>query len=326
MTYTKQQAITLMNTWGKDKRPFLFVIDYEMNNIILSPLDEVNKDILYDFNGISNVKSKNVEKGRLQKSPMPYSTYQIAFEKAIDQLNYGNSFLLNLTFPTQIKTPLSLEQIFHSAKAKYKLCVKSDEDKSGFVCFSPEIFIKTKNGYVYSYPMKGTIDAKLPNAKEKILEDEKELAEHYTIVDLIRNDLSIISENVEVTKFRYVDTIKTSNKELLQVSSEIRGKLPEDFTDHLGNHLFALLPAGSISGAPKKKTVEIIAAIEGQKRGYYTGITGIFDGENIDAGVMIRFIEKSGEDMFYRSGCGITYMSNCQTEYDEMIDKVYLPE
>lgn len=315
-----------MNTWGKDKRPFLFVIDYEMNNIILRPLDEVNEDVLYNFNGKSNTRPIEIKKGELKKSPMPYSRYQIAFQKAIDQLNYGNSFLLNLTFPTKIETSLSLEQIFHSAKAKYKLCVKSDGNENGFVCFSPEIFIKTNQGYIYSYPMKGTIDATIPNAKEKILADEKEMAEHYTIVDLIRNDLSIISENVEVTKFRYVDTIKTSNKELLQVSSEIRGKLPEDFNERLGTLFFALLPAGSISGAPKKKTVEIIADIENQKRGYYTGITGIFDGENIDAGVMIRFIEKQGKDMNYRSGCGITYMSNCQTEYDEMIDKVYFPE
>jgi len=87
----------------------------------------------------------------------------------------------------------------------------------------------------------------------------------------------------------------------------------------------ALLPAGSVSGAPKKKTLEIIAENETDPRGYYTGVFGIFDGENVDSAVMIRYIEKSGDKLWYRSGCGITNQSECASEYKEMIDKVYVP-
>jgi len=108
-----------------------------------------------------------------------------------EQIEYGNSFLLNLTFPSGIKTNYTLEEIFHSAKSPYKILWKDR-----FISFSPECFIKIKEDKIFSYPMKGTIDASINNAREKILEDKKEEAEHYTIVDLIRNDLSMVSTKV----------------------------------------------------------------------------------------------------------------------------------
>jgi para-aminobenzoate synthetase component 1 len=85
------------------------------------------------------------------------------------------------------------------------------------------------------------------------------------------------------------------------------------------------LPAGSISGAPKKKTVEIIKDAEGYERGYFTGIFGIFDGKDLDSSVMIRFIESIDSKLCYKSGGGITFMSKPELEYQEMIDKVYVP-
>lgn len=173
--------------------------------------------------------------------------------------------------------------------------------------------------------MKGTIDAGLPDAGKSILENEKESREHNTIVDLIRNDLSMITEKVRVTNFRYITKIKTHKNELLQVSSEITGKLPPDWKNNFGNLLLKLLPAGSVSGAPKQKTLEIIRETEGQKRGYYTGVFGIFDGESLDSAVMIRYIEKTVDGYRYRSGGGITALSVEEEEYTELIDKIYVP-
>ncbi|OGU77880.1 MAG: hypothetical protein A2279_07140 [Stygiobacter sp. RIFOXYA12_FULL_38_9] len=86
-----------------------------------------------------------------------------------------------------------------------------------------------------------------------------------------------------------------------------------------------MLPAGSISGAPKKKTVEIIQNAEKLERGYYTGVFGYYDGNNLDSAVMIRFIEQTAEGLVYRSGGGITFMSDVNSEYQELIDKVYVP-
>ena len=93
----------------------------------------------------------------------------------------------------------------------------------------------------------------------------------------------------------------------------------------MGDIIFTLLPAGSISGAPKNKTVEIILETEQYDRNYYTGIFGVFDGNNIDSGVMIRFIEQTPDGLVYKSGGGITALSNMDDEYNEIINKIYVP-
>ena len=173
--------------------------------------------------------------------------------------------------------------------------------------------------------MKGTIDANYPDAKTTLLSSKKEVAEHHTIVDLIRNDLSMVAKNVRVERFQYIDHIRTNNRELLQMSSEISGELPADYHEHLGDIIFKLLPAGSISGAPKPKTIEIIKQAEQYDRGYFTGVFGIFDGKDIDSGVMIRFIEKTKDGYVYKSGGGITSQSDCKQEYQELINKIYVP-
>lgn len=173
--------------------------------------------------------------------------------------------------------------------------------------------------------MKGTIDAGIENAEEIILNDSKEKCEHATIVDLIRNDLSIVSKNVKLEKYRYLEYIKTYNKTLIQVSSKITGILSKDYKNHIGDTLISLLPAGSISGAPKKKTLEIINKVEKYKRGYYTGVFGYFDGVNLESSVMIRFIEKTSKGLIFKSGGGITFLSEAYKEYNELIDKVYVP-
>jgi para-aminobenzoate synthetase component 1 len=151
------------------------------------------------------------------------------------------------------------------------------------------------------------------------------MAEHVTIVDLIRNDLSAIANNVQVTRFRYLEEIRTMQKNLLQVSSEIQGDLPDGYQRTLGDIVVQLLPAGSVSGAPKCKTLEIIRMAEKEPRGYYTGVVGLFDGRTLDSGVMIRFLEYHDNTLYYRSGGGITVQSAVETEYQEAIDKIYVP-
>ncbi len=125
--------------------------------------------------------------------------------------------------------------------------------------------------------MKGTIDASVDNAEEVILSDKKETAEHITIVDLLRNDLNMVSENVKVEKFRYIDRLKTNFKELLQVSSVITGELDKGYPDNLDDIFEKLLPAGSITGAPKRKLLKLLKEAENYSRGYYTGVFGYYD-------------------------------------------------
>jgi len=312
-----------MNTWGQEKVPFLFMVDFEMERpqiIRLSDVDE--SSVLFDINGFTNGKnlSNSEEPILLEKSPITFKDYQQKFDTVLQHLEYGDSFLTNLTVKTEIKIDHPLQDIFHFSKAKYKLLLANQ-----FLVFSPETFVKIKDGKIFSFPMKGTIDSSIPNAKEVILNNQKELSEHVTIVDLIRNDLSLVARHVEVNRFRYVEEIRTHSKSLLQVSSEISGELPPDYKAHLGDVLIKLLPAGSISGAPKQKTIEIIKTAEGEKRGFYTGVFGYFDGENLDSGVMIRYIEQAHGKYFYRSGGGITTQSDAKAEYQEALDKVYVP-
>jgi len=312
-----------MNELGGHRIPFLFVIDFDVNEPVVLPITHTEKnDIFYDINGLANCARVAVPERPImfKKNPIPFSEYRRVFHLVRENLNRGNSYLLNLTFQTGIETNMSLNEIFHLSRAKYRVLFR---DK--FVVFSPEIFVQIRDGIISSNPMKGTIDAHIEDAEARILCDQKELAEHTTIVDLIRNDLSSVAKHVRVEQFRYIDKIQTNEKDLLQVSSRITGQLPADYHKNIGTILFELLPAGSVTGAPKRKTVEIIKDVETYSRGYYTGIVGYFDGSTLDSGVMIRFIEQTEDGLVYKSGGGITVFSNAEAEYQELIDKVYVP-
>lgn len=311
-----------MNDFGAKRIPFLFIIDYEMNNPIIIALSELAKDdILFDVKGHRNFSTTLQEKEVLHfaKKPVERSVYQLAFNQVMKEIHRGNTFLLNLTFPTEITTNWSLRQIFESSTAPYRLMYKDQ-----FVLFSPECFVRISQGTISSFPMKGTIDASIEDASRLLLSDEKEKAEHATIVDLIRNDLSMVADHVSVERYRYLEEIVTHEKTLLQVSSCIKGELPTDYLSNLGTIVTSLLPAGSISGAPKASTTKIIRETEDYKRGYYTGVFGIFDGKELDSAVMIRFIENINGRLIYKSGGGITMNSDSEKEYRELIDKVYV--
>ncbi len=334
-----------MNEFGREGRPFLFVFDFELQRPLVVPLDEVDPArVRYEINGIGNGSAavpNPTDAVRFQKFPVPFVDFEPKFRAAQTALQRGDTFLLNLTARTRVETNWSLLQIFERSQARYKLFfndqlpVTNDQEKIGhwslvtghwFTCFSPEIFVRVDaDGVISSHPMKGTIDARLPDARARLLADEKERYEHATIVDLIRNDLAAVTTRRWVERFRYVEEIVTNAVPLLQVSSEIRGTLPPDWRARLGDWFLKLLPAGSISGAPKPRTLELIRKIEGEPRGYYTGVFGVFDGETLDSGVLIRFLEQTDEGLFFRSGGGITYRSDAHAEYQELLDKVYLP-
>lgn len=313
-----------MNEYGEHQTPFIFLIDFEMQMPVVLKINEVDsKNIKFAFDRHSNIECYCREDKKLdfKSKKLDWKEYQNSFDKVMQNIVAGNSYLTNLTNKTEVETNFSFDEIFFKSKAKYRM---NFYDK--FVFFSPETFVKIERGKISSYPMKGTIEASIKNAEQTILNDKKETAEHNTIVDLIRNDLSIVAKNVKVERFRYVDKITTNNKTLLQVSSKIVGELPKGYEKELGDFIFKLLPAGSISGAPKKKTVEIIKEAEKSERGYYTGVAGYFDGRTLDSCVIIRYIEKQDDKLFYKSGGGITNFSDAKKEYDELNDKIYIPK
>jgi len=307
-----------MNDFGKQKIPFYFIIDFDFSKALIFRKNEIDSDkVKFSFNSGSGKIHKKIE---FKIEPPFFSEFKNAFDSVQKEIKAGNSYLLNLTFSSRIKGDFNLSDVYEIAQAPYKLYLKEH-----FVVFSPETFVKINDGKIFSYPMKGTVDADIPDAENIILNDEKEIAEHYTIVDLIRNDLNRIAKKVRVGRFRYIDEICTGRKNLLQTSSEISGELLAGYEKNIGTILDKLLPAGSISGAPKKKTVEIIKSAETHDRGFYTGVAGFFDGKNLDSFVMIRFIEKREDKFYYKSGGGITAFSNAEKEYGELKDKIYIP-
>jgi para-aminobenzoate synthetase component I len=318
-----KDIIKQMNDFGMQSEPFLFILDFDLEKPVLLGMKDIDpENIRFCINGFSNCREENLPDKEIvfKKFPILFDHYHLGFENVMKHIRIGNTYLMNLTYPTKIETNLSLIEIFKLSKAKYKLNFGDN-----FVVFSPEAFVKIENNSISSYPMKGTIDAGLPDAASILLNDKKELAEHNTIVDLIRNDLSMVSKNVRVQMFRYIDKIRTHEKELLQTSSKISGDLSGNWKEQLGDILITMLPAGSISGAPKKKTIKIIKETEQYDRGYFSGVFGYFDGQMLDSAVMIRFIEKIGDGLYFKSGGGITSFSNCESEYRELVDKVYLP-
>jgi para-aminobenzoate synthetase component 1 len=304
------------------KIPFFFVISYDQSEVYVEPLESLPKGIFFKTPLLRNYHPPaKYYPAITSKKPIDYDRYKAAFDLVQKNIRAGNTYLLNLTFPTPIELSHTLLETFLGTKAKFKLYFKDR-----FICFSPERFVSIdENGTIRTYPMKGTIDAAIPNAKSKILSDPKEMAEHTMVVDLLRNDLGMVSRRVRVKRFRYVDKILAGSRELLQVSSEIEAELGGGWRERLGDIIAAMLPAGSVTGAPKRSTCRIIAEAEGYERGFYTGIFGVFDGKRLDSGVMIRFIERVEAGYLYKSGGGITIDSDPQKEYAELLEKIYLP-
>ena len=373
----KQEIIDKINRLASQDEPFLFVINYQGDKAFIRLLSDINpEECLFDFEGRGNLShawketwkegtseketwkketsEEEISETTWQIEPPLYEDYERSFNIVKSNIMAGNSYLTNLTCRVPVSCNLSLEDIFHRAKGKYKLLLRRKRNLTPFVCFSPETFVRIKGGRIYSYPMKGTLDASLPNAEKQLMEDRKEAAEHATIVDLIRNDLSRVADDVRVDKYRYIDVLHTNKGDILQSSSEISGRLPEDYPHHLGEILDAQLPAGSITGAPKDKTMQIIQEAEGYDRGFYTGIMGIYDQGELNSAVMIRFIEeetspvdfeadgeknfkakegkasegkepKASRKLYFKAGGGITSKSDCRKEYEEVIQKIYLP-
>lgn len=330
MLNINHQKLEELDLLSQQKVPFFFVIDFLMENVLVfNQQDLLEKKILVDFPHFKNADAPDLVPKEIHWKSFPLSKeeYKIGFEIVQEHLKRGDSYLVNYTCETPIETNLSLEEIFHHSKAKYKVLIPNQ-----FTFFSPETFVEILDQKIYTHPMKGTIDAAKENAIELLKNDVKEKAEHYTVIDLLRNDLSMIADDVHLDEFQRIDFLKTRNKNLYAMSSEISGNVKPEFQGKVGSLLKKILPAGSILGAPKPKTLEIILESEKHQRGFYTGIAGFFDGKNLDSCVIIRYIEnknslylKEKPKYAFKSGGGITHLSRLEDEYQEMKNKIYVP-
>ena len=188
---------------------------------------------------------------------------------------------------------------------------------------SPETLVKLEDGVLHTFPLAGTRPRGKTEAEDKALEkellaDEKEKAEHNMLVDLGRNDLGRISKfgTVEVEKLYSIERYS----HVMHIGSSVRGKIRDecDALDAIG----AVLPAGTLSGAPKIRACQLIGELENNKRGIYGGAIGYIDfAGNLDTCIAIRIAYKKNGKVFVRSGAGIVYDSVPEKEYQECINK-----
>ena len=230
----EQKIIGRINSLAGEGEPFLFVINYAGSDAYIRKLSEIaTEECLYDFEGITNIDgqccSASVRMPKWDVAEMKMEDYKRSFDTVKSNILLGNSYLANLTCKVAVCCDLTFEEIFLRAKGKYKLLLKGGDGRQ-FVCFSPETFVRIHGGKIYSYTMKGTLDASIPNAEDVLMNDEKEAAEHATIVDLIRNDLSRVAEHVRVDRYRYIDVLHTNKGDILQTSHISMPCLPKKAT------------------------------------------------------------------------------------------------
>jgi anthranilate synthase component 1 len=188
---------------------------------------------------------------------------------------------------------------------------------------SPETLVKLENGVLHTFPLAGTRPRGRTEEEDRALEkellaDEKELAEHNMLVDLGRNDLGRISRfgTVEVEKLHSIERYS----HVMHIGSTVRGEIRED-RDAL-DAIEAVLPAGTLSGAPKIRACQLIGELENNKRGIYGGAIGYIDFTgNMDTCIAIRIAYKKNGKVFVRSGAGIVADSVPEKEYEECLNK-----
>lgn len=250
-----------------------------------------------------------------------FQTYEVQFEQIQEELKKGNCYQLNLTHQFKYRFKEDLKPLDF-------VSIWKDKEKRGafahatfvpslqkfFLSNSPECLFKKRGNFLYSFPIKGTV---LPSQKNKLF-TEKNISELDMITDLMRNDLAqLTGQMTKVIAKRKI--LKVPG--LFHAYSIIRVPL-EKIVNGWGLAR-VIFPGGSITGAPKKRVIELITRIEKVPRGFYCGSTLLQDGKVITASINIRsaLVDFSTKELSYGAGGGITLLSNAQEEFQEMLAK-----
>ena len=301
-------------------------------NIAVDNLTENYKKACDELKEISeliiNGKSHKSEPLKLKSEIKPLFTkveYCSMVEKAENYIYDGDIFQVVLSNRLEAEAEGSLFDTYRILRTEnpspYMFYFSSDDVEIAGA--SPETLVRLDNGVLHTYPLAGTRprgkceDEDLA-LKYDLLSDEKELAEHNMLVDLGRNDIGRISKigTVEVDKYMEVQYFS----KVMHIGSSVKGELADD-KDAL-DAVDSILPAGTLSGAPKLRACEIINELENNKRGIYGGAIGYLDfSGNLDVCIAIRLAVKKNGKLFIRSGAGIVADSVPEKEYQECINK-----
>lgn len=305
-------------------------ISYAAKDIFLNKAIQSKTPLLYFevFTQYAEYQPKTIHKDifLFPKSLISYSQYKAAFQKIKQHIACGNTYEVNYTYACDVAYAgdiLSLyEKLLPLQTTPYNAFIQNDYEE--ILSFSPELFFIKKGNRILTKPMKGTLPRKsIQSEDEKQIDilknDIKNRAENVMIVDLLRNDLNkiAVTGSVKVTKLFEVETHKT----LHQMTSEIEAELPPG-TTHFDS-MKAIFPCGSITGAPKIKTMEIIDELETTPRNIYCGAIGYISPEESIFSVPIRILQrnKTHQHFRYHTGGAIVWDSKCRDEWEETLIK-----
>lgn len=277
---------------------------------------------------ILNGKPSSFETLRLKSEINPLFSkekYCEMVEKAKQYIYDGDIFQVVLSNRLEADAEGSLFDVYRVLRTEnpspYMFYFSSDDiEMAGS---SPETLVKLEDGVLHTYPLAGTRPRGATEAEDKALEaglltDEKEIAEHNMLVDLGRNDIGKISKFGSVSVDEYMAIQRFSK--VMHIGSSVRGEIADGLTAL--DAVDSILPAGTLSGAPKIRACEIINELENNKRGVYGGAIGYLDlSGNLDVCIAIRLAFKKNDHLFIRSGAGIVADSIPENEHNECINK-----
>ncbi|MFN4226681.1 MAG: aminodeoxychorismate synthase component I [Candidatus Ratteibacteria bacterium] len=308
------------------KNSFLISYDFENDKFFNRKFNEIKKfckQLIYKSHSLKITKPKfSIESFN---SNMSYSYYISAIKKIRDYIKEGDVYQINFSHRFEIKGIFEPINLFLRLEKINPAPYSAYFNFGDFILVSnsPELFLKKQDRSIITKPMKGTRKTEnnsVLNEKTKkdLLRSEKDRAELIMIVDLERNDLGKICEygTVRVKKLVNLEKYKT----VYQTTSTIEGKLKKGV--NLKDIIKATFPGGSITGAPKKRAMEIIEELEPTKRNFYTGALGYFGfNHNLQLNILIRTLLIKNNKIYYPVGGGIVWDSIPEKEYEETIVK-----
>ena len=322
----------------------IFIIHYarinpndELEKIFLESQKKINeiyekikKPIPNEFNNISNIsKSNNKSNEELveeYEKNMSKAEYKAAIEKCIENIYSGE--IIQVVFSQRLtkKTKASAIEIYRCLRtinpSPYMFLLNLDDFQ--ILGASPELLVKSSNKQLSVHPIAGTRprgvdseeDEKIAN---ELINDEKELAEHLMLLDLGRNDVGRVSMPGSVNVNQKMEIEKYSH--IMHIVSNVTGTLKDELDEF--DALRAAFPAGTVSGAPKVRAMQIISELEPEKRGPYSGGVGYFSyNGNMDTCIAIRTLVLKDETVYIQAGGGIVADSKVENEYEETLNKM----
>ena len=322
----------------------IFIIHYakinpndELEKIFLESQKKINeiyekikKPIPNEFNNISNIsKSNNKSNGELveeYEKNMSKAEYKAAIEKCIENIYSGE--IIQVVFSQRLtkKTKASAIEIYRCLRtinpSPYMFLLNLDDFQ--ILGASPELLVKSSNKQLSVHPIAGTRprgvdseeDEKIAN---ELINDEKELAEHLMLLDLGRNDVGRVSMPGSVNVNQKMEIEKYSH--IMHIVSNVTGTLKDELDEF--DALRAAFPAGTVSGAPKVRAMQLISELEPEKRGPYSGGVGYFSyNGNMDTCIAIRTLVLKDETVYIQAGGGIVADSKVENEYEETLNKM----